>query len=767
MASAAGNDGRRVKPGKPNLAGRIIASATLSFRGRAILFLVPMIAIISAVYTVESISTERQILRSEIVKRGETIAIIAAKNSELALLSENIEQLKISALPLMEIQDVAFVSFFDRQAGILLHQGMPHPLDEPLDEQHLPVRLHEHEDVFVFLAPVMTEKAPEELYLFEKAEDAPTVREQVGWVRIGLLKEVMSRSERQIILRGSVLAVVFSIVGFALLYIFITLATRPLYALINAVQGIREGEHLEVPVPAPGSEIGRLTAEFNRMSRAIKEREDELKRHRDQLEVLVARRTQELTAAKEQAELASRAKSDFLSRMSHELRTPLNAILGYAQILKRHDNISEAQRQQLDIMHSSGEHLLTLINDILDVGKIEASRMELLESAFDLPALIEQVFNLTTLQAEEKSLGFKYVAETPLPAYVLGDERKVRQILLNLLSNAVKYTRRGRVTMRVSYVHENERFHCEVVDTGIGIPRDKLEAIFEPFAQLSTDRQAREGTGLGLNITRRLLELMRGRIAVESALGSGSTFRIEVPLPALMDQERASEKAERRIAGYRGERRKILVVDDTVGNAAMLVSLLEPLGFQLSTARNGREALAEALARRPDLVILDLVMPEVDGTEAAVLFKRHPELSGMKILGASATVTGSSRKAEFLRLCDDFVAKPIAIDLLLERIGTLLGLAWEYKPLPAMAEAQRRRPRSEGQDYVSPPPSEMEELYRLAMRGDMLKIETWAQDLGARRSECENFAARLQELARGFKANAILALVEQYRGEKK
>jgi len=805
------------EPPRNGLSGRLKALIPLTFRGQALLFLFPLIVIISAVYTIESVHTERQILRKEILKKGETIATIAARNSELPLLSENFEQLRGAALSVMAITDVAFVEFLDKHSKVLLHEGIKHNRKASTSiASGRMTGFYEHGDVFEFIVPVISVKAAEELFLLEGIGSAPTVREQVGWVRIGLSKEVMSRSEHEIVARGAILAVLFSAAGTLLLYLFITVFTRPLYTLINAVKEVRDGEHPEVVVSSPRSEIGRLSSEFNRMSRAIKKREEELQEnvlelemtqhelqenvlelemtqnelqenvqelemqiearevaerelmsYRDHLEELVAVRTTELTVAKEQAESASRAKSDFLASMSHELRTPLNAILGYAQILIHDENLSDNQRQQLGIMRGSGEHLLTLINDILEVGKIEASKMEVECLVFDLPALLRQVFNLTKLHAEEKELQFEYEADSLLPTYVRGDERKLRQVLLNLLSNAVKYTHKGGVTLRVNYVAGAGLFRCEVVDSGIGIPSDKLEAIFEPFTQLVHDRQVREGTGLGLNITKRLLELMHGRIGVESIPGKGSTFRIEVELPALVDDEVALEKTDCHVTGYSGQRKRILVVDDNVSNTSMLISLLEPLGFDLNTAQNGREALQRAEQQHPDLVLLDLVMPEMNGLEAARLMRENPELAGIRIIGASATVTDVAYKESFVAICDDFVTKPIRVDLLLEKIGRLLGIEWN-SALPENVVVQSVRTVTNREEVlVAPPTAEIEELHELALMGDMQKIEKWAAELEARDHAYGCFTGKLLELAAGFKTKAILALVEQYRGDRK
>jgi PAS domain S-box-containing protein len=412
---------------------------------------------------------------------------------------------------------------------------------------------------------------------------------------------------------------------------------------------------------------------------------EELRRHRDRLEEIVRERTTQLEEAKERAEVASLAKSAFLANMSHELRTPLNAVLGFAQILERDPTLSDAHRARVKTIHQSGEHLLTLINDVLDLAKIEAGRLELSCSEFELQPFLRMIADVIRLRAQQKGVRFECRAGSGLPASLYADEKRLRQVLLNLLDNAVKFTSEGDVLLRVGPLGPHH-LRFEVIDSGPGIAAQDQPRLFRPFEQVGGAHHRLQGTGLGLAISRELIRHMDSDIHLLSDTGRGCRFWFDLALPASAAQRTETTATPApQATGYEGPRRRVLVVDDVADNRKMLLDLLAPLGFELHEAGDGQQALQQAQRLDPDLVLMDNVMPVMDGPEATRRLRAMPKMANVPVIAISAGAQASDRADSLAAGANAYLTKPVRLAELLESIGTLLDLRWTARSRPAPA----------------------------------------------------------------------------------
>ena len=440
-------------------------------------------------------------------------------------------------------------------------------------------------------------------------------------------------------------------------------------------------EFISTPILVNGECQGAVVM-FNDITER-KRGEEELRRYKDHLEEEVQQRTTDLVLARNAAEAANQAKSAFLANMSHELRTPLNAILGFSTMLHADPALPEKLRQNIDIINRSGEHLLTLINDVLEMSKIEAGRVQLEHVAFDLGSMIRDVTDMMQIRAQEKGLQLLLDQSSRFPRYIVGDEARMRQILINLMGNAIKFTQQGGVTLRLG-TKKNKISHLriEVEDSGPGISPEDQPHIFKPFIQLN-DSGTNKGTGLGLSITRQFIEMMGGTISLQSSIGKGSIFKVELPLDQVMESEIVKPKQAEQgtIVGLEpGQSEfRILIVEDQRDNQLLLTQLMENIGLPVKLAENGQEAVRFFQSWRPDLIWMDRRMPIMDGMDAARRIRELPGGQEVKIIAVTASAF-SEQRAEMLNAgMDDFVRKPYRSHEIYDCLAKHLGIRFVYK----------------------------------------------------------------------------------------
>ena len=447
--------------------------------------------------------------------------------------------------------------------------------------------------------------------------------------------------------------------------------------------------------------------------------------------------TQKQSAALQQAvaaaDAANRAKSEFLANMSHELRTPLNAILGFTQIMNRDNSLKREHQQQLGIINRAGEHLLALINDVLELSKIEAGRNTFKASNFDLIYLLNSLEEMLQVKADAKGLKLSFALDNELPRFVKTDEIKLRQVLINILGNALKFTEFGSVTLRgrivksslfVEDVTNNKQLMThyllfEIEDTGHGIAKEEIDKIFEAFGQTEIGGKQQQGTGLGLTISRQFVQLMGGEICVSSTLGKGSLFAFNIPVRLAETSEIMTMHPQDKVislAPDQGEYR-ILVVDDVKDNRLLLATLLKSIGFSVQEAENGQEAVALWSSWLPHLILMDMRMPVMNGYEATQQIKSHLKGHATIILALTASAFEEQRTIILSAGCDDFIRKPFKEHILLAKIATHLGVRYIYqeKAVATLQEEQKTLTKLDLKHYLDQMPAEwVQEVYNAA-----------------------------------------------------
>ncbi len=489
-------------------------------------------------------------------------------------------------------------------------------------------------------------------------------------------------------------------------------------------------------------------------------REAELSRYRDHLEETVMQRTEELRLARDAAEAANKAKSAFLANMSHELRTPLNAILGFSQMMQLDSQLDASQHEILNIINTNGEHLLKLINDVLEIAKIEAGKLQLENASFDLHALVREVSDTMRLRAEQKGLRLELDQSSDFPRYIKGDEARLRQILVNLLSNAVKFTDTGGVTIRL-YVKSNARHHLliEVEDTGPGISKQNQRRLFKPFVQL-LDSKMQGGTGLGLAIVRQFVKLMQGDISVKSKPGKGSLFRVELPLHEADATAMLRLSCERRgeVAGLAPGQRsyRILIAEDQQDNQLLLTRLMTDLGLEVKLAENGEECVELFSKWNPDLIWMDRRMPIMDGVAATRQIRQLPGGDKVKIVAVTASAF-LEQQADLLEAgMDDFVSKPYRFGEIYGSLEKHLGLRFFYSDDSAVKD---RAPANLTPEMLAG----IDDTLRTALREALLTLDSdRIVEVISFIGEIDNNLARsLKALADNFEYPVILQVLDQ------
>ena len=546
--------------------------------------------------------------------------------------------------------------------------------------------------------------------------------------------------------------------------------------LNDAAKKLAAGEWHQSLLTESDDELGELANSFNYMAGQLQTSFQQLEEYSQTLEQKVKERTVELEQAKLIADSANQAKSTFIANMSHELRSPLNAILGFAQIMTRSQSLGREHQENVGIIYRSGEHLLSLINNILDLSKIEAGKTTLNSKNFDLHRLLDDIDDMFKMKAEEKNLYLLMEYEPEMIRYVRTDEIKLRQVLINLINNALKFTESGGVSIRAGNLKTNRQaegldatsstLHFEVEDSGAGIAEEELEHLFEAFTQTETGKQAQEGTGLGLSISNQFVRLMGGDLTVKSVAGQGTTFLFDIQVTEVAASDIATHQPSRRVIALEPNQPKyrILIVDDKPLNRQLLIKLLSPLGFQLQEASNGQEAVEIWETWEPHLIWMDMRMPVMDGYTASKMIKSHLKGQATAIIALTASVLEEEKAVVISAGCDDFLRKPFREEEIFKAMNKHIGVQYVYEELiPENAASAQTKEALSTEVMAEIPTDILAQLEEAVMFSDEDLIAMLIKQIATHNN---SLALALKTSLHNFEYEKVLNLISATVGDK-
>ncbi len=667
------------------------------------------------------ISRERQRLESEIEFQGQALAKLVAQFCATPIQKYSFFIVQEVAINVEQSQGVAFCEIYDADGKSLVQVDATVHGEKVIKKDR-----RVSDDVLIIETPI------------EKNQSV------IGKVEIGLELAPVHHAIRAYIIRLSIAVLILLVLIAVSISVFLSYNfISPVVNLSGVVKNLARGEFVETRVAQRNDEIGELARAFNVMSNNLKQLYQNLERKVDERTADLAKTNRrleheiqvrenierDLKTAKETAERANQYKSNFVANMSHEIRTPLNAILGYAQILQSRDDLDGHMRKAVEAIDRGGSHLLGLINDILDLSKIEAGRVELRATSFDLALLIRNMASMFQLRCTNKSLTWQVVGldiHQVIP--VIADAGKLRQILINLLGNAVKFTSRGSVVLRV-IADETDRYRFCIEDTGPGIPKDSLQQIFEPFSEMSGNNN-KEGTGLGLSITSKFLEMMGGKLDVLPNTPQGSRFCFELELPPAEISSLPTNTPPERIIGLNSDTPlNALIVDDDKLSRAMLAHLLTKAEIQTLEAKNGLEALKTLENHTPDIIFLDRYMPEMDGAETIKNIKRIYGSKAPPIVMITAAAFDSISDTQKQMGVAGIIIKPCDIRQVFKCMAEVLGVSLKLGTGPNEEQPDTNVTADLSTPEISLPEDLHSSLLSAAEFGEISKLKKLCKEL--------------------------------------